>query len=60
MDRPYADDAWARVSSALSAYAEDWAGMHRDACEATHVHGEQWTVVRPSDAEHSSAFEEVK
>jgi tetratricopeptide (TPR) repeat protein/predicted Ser/Thr protein kinase len=38
---PYADAAFARVEAALDAYAEAWARMHRDACEATHVRREQ-------------------
>jgi tetratricopeptide (TPR) repeat protein/predicted Ser/Thr protein kinase len=41
VDRPYADDAWTRVSSSLSTYADEWSRMHRDACEANRVRGEQ-------------------
>ncbi|HET6610835.1 MAG TPA: serine/threonine-protein kinase [Kofleriaceae bacterium] len=36
-----ADDAWKRVSAALDDYRDGWVAMHRDACEATHVRGEQ-------------------
>ncbi len=37
----YADDAWRRASDELDAYAREWGDMHVDACEATHVRGEQ-------------------
>jgi tetratricopeptide (TPR) repeat protein/predicted Ser/Thr protein kinase len=39
--RPYADDTFARVDAALRRRLADWANVHRDACEATHVRGEQ-------------------
>ncbi len=32
---------WPRVSSALDRYADGWLRMHREACEATHVHHAQ-------------------
>jgi tetratricopeptide (TPR) repeat protein/tRNA A-37 threonylcarbamoyl transferase component Bud32 len=39
--KAYAGDAFASVSRVLTSYAQSWAGMYRDACEATHVRGEQ-------------------
>jgi eukaryotic-like serine/threonine-protein kinase len=41
VDKPYAADAWHSVSNSLDRYAESWLGMHRDACEANKVRGEQ-------------------
>ncbi len=38
---PFAGEAYRGVEQALDRYAEDWVTMHRQACEATHVHGEQ-------------------
>jgi eukaryotic-like serine/threonine-protein kinase len=38
---PLADDAWPRVERAIDGWAGDWAAMHTDTCEATHVRGEQ-------------------
>ncbi len=38
---PYADTALATVTRTLDDYARSWAAMHTDACEATHVRGEQ-------------------
>ncbi len=38
--QPYAADAWAGVRSALDAYASDWVGQQREACEATRLRGE--------------------
>jgi tetratricopeptide (TPR) repeat protein len=38
--QPYAADAWAGVRSALGAYATDWVGQQREACEATRLRGE--------------------
>jgi tetratricopeptide (TPR) repeat protein len=32
---------WTRVAAGLDRYAGAWLGMYRDACEATHVRGEQ-------------------
>jgi tetratricopeptide (TPR) repeat protein len=37
----YADDAWRRTADRLDDYATQWGEMHVDACEATHVRGEQ-------------------
>jgi tetratricopeptide (TPR) repeat protein/predicted Ser/Thr protein kinase len=39
----YGEDTWARVEQRIDAYARAWINMHRDACEATHVRGEQST-----------------
>lgn len=38
---PYADESFAVVASVLDDYAGRWTRAHRDACEATRVHGEQ-------------------
>ncbi len=38
---PFAEGTWAGVERALDRYASAWAGMHREACEATRVRGEQ-------------------
>jgi tetratricopeptide (TPR) repeat protein len=38
---PYAADAWAGTARALNAYSSDWLAMHREACEATRIRGEQ-------------------
>ena len=38
---PYATDAWSRVEHALDAQTEAWRAMHVDACDASHVRGEQ-------------------
>jgi eukaryotic-like serine/threonine-protein kinase len=40
-DRPWAAEAWAHAGPSLDAYARDWSAMRRDACEATHVRGDQ-------------------
>jgi eukaryotic-like serine/threonine-protein kinase len=37
----YAEQLAARTGAALDAYAERWVAAHHDACEATHVRGEQ-------------------
>jgi len=37
----YAADAYALVQSTLDRYVGAWNDMHRDACEATHLRGEQ-------------------
>ena len=37
----HAAATWERTAARLDAYAADWAAMHRDACEATHVRKEQ-------------------
>ena len=39
--RPYAQDTFERVARVLDGYARGWVAMRRDACEATHVRGEQ-------------------
>ncbi|HEU4536662.1 MAG TPA: tetratricopeptide repeat-containing protein kinase family protein, partial [Polyangiaceae bacterium] len=39
--KPFAPDAWRGAERALDAYARDWAAARVDACEATHVRGEQ-------------------
>jgi tetratricopeptide (TPR) repeat protein len=36
-----AAEAWPRVERALDRYAGDWVDLHRRACEATRVYGEQ-------------------
>ena len=38
---PFADDARARVRRTLDGYARDWMQQRTDACQATHVRGEQ-------------------
>ena len=38
---PYAEDAIRGAEGAIDAYARSWLAMHQDACEATHVRGEQ-------------------
>ncbi|WP_158501887.1 tetratricopeptide repeat protein [Vitiosangium sp. GDMCC 1.1324] len=38
---PYAQDAWKATQTLLDRYADGWVAMHTDACEATHVRGEQ-------------------
>jgi tetratricopeptide (TPR) repeat protein len=38
---PYAAHTWAEVEHRVDAYVADWVQMHRDACEATRVRGEQ-------------------
>jgi len=37
----YAPDVAARVTARLDDYTRDWVQMHTDACQATHVRGEQ-------------------
>lgn len=39
--RPYAADTFQRAERALDGYATAWADAYTDACEATHVRGEQ-------------------
>jgi tetratricopeptide (TPR) repeat protein/tRNA A-37 threonylcarbamoyl transferase component Bud32 len=39
--KPYARDAIRGVIKALDDYAGKWVGLYRDACEATHIRGEQ-------------------
>ncbi|WP_177233590.1 tetratricopeptide repeat protein [Stigmatella erecta] len=38
---PTAEPLWQALSRRVDAYTADWASMHREACEATRVHGEQ-------------------
>ena len=42
---PFAGDVWARVDPALDAYAQEWMAMHRQACEAATIRGEQSPAV---------------
>ena len=39
--KSYAADAFTRVRTTLDAFAQDWVDMYTDACEATHLRGEQ-------------------
>ncbi len=39
--RPYAEDTYARVDKIFGRYAQAWTKMRTEACEATHLHGEQ-------------------
>jgi tetratricopeptide (TPR) repeat protein len=39
--KSYAPDVFATVSHALTTYAQNWANMYKDACEATQVRREQ-------------------
>ncbi len=41
VEQPYATAVWERTERQLDLYAEDWAAMHQQACEATAVRGEQ-------------------
>ena len=38
---PFAEDVWKTVKKSVDRYTGDWAGMRRQACEATRVRGEQ-------------------
>jgi len=40
-ERPWAAPAWAHAGPTLDRYADEWSTMRREACEATHVRGEQ-------------------
>jgi serine/threonine protein kinase/tetratricopeptide (TPR) repeat protein len=40
-NKTYAADVYASVRRILDGYAQSWAGMYREACEATQVRGEQ-------------------
>ncbi len=40
-DRSYAGDTFARADKVLSQYAQAWVTMRTEACEATHLRGEQ-------------------
>ncbi len=37
----YAGDVWQSVAGTFDRYGASWTTMHREACEATHLHGEQ-------------------
>jgi hypothetical protein len=39
--RDFAEETWARVSRLLDNYSRRWTAMYTDACEATHVRGDQ-------------------
>ncbi len=39
--KTFGDDTWNRVSGLLDDYARRWTAMYTDACEATHVRGDQ-------------------
>jgi hypothetical protein len=39
--KPYAEDVWRAVEHALDAFASAWTRNYTEACEATHVRGEQ-------------------
>jgi serine/threonine protein kinase/tetratricopeptide (TPR) repeat protein len=39
--KAYAADVFASVKRGLASYAQGWAAMYREACEATHVRGDQ-------------------
>jgi eukaryotic-like serine/threonine-protein kinase len=43
--KSYAGDVYATVSRILTGYAQGWANMYREACEATQVRGEQSSEV---------------
>jgi tetratricopeptide (TPR) repeat protein len=43
--KPYADDAFSRVKTILDQFSSSWVRMYGDACEATHLRGEQSTAV---------------
>jgi len=38
---PYAGDVWARVVTRLDQHTSAWVKMHTEACQATHLRGEQ-------------------
>jgi tetratricopeptide (TPR) repeat protein len=38
---PYANDAWTRVAARLDGHTAAWVQMHTEACQATHLRGEQ-------------------
>ena len=42
---PNATETWQRVAGLLDRYTAAWLRMYRDACEATHVRGEQSPAV---------------
>ena len=39
--RSFAEETWTHVSKLLDDYSRRWTGMYVDACEATHVRGDQ-------------------
>jgi eukaryotic-like serine/threonine-protein kinase len=39
--RAFAEETWTHVSKLLDDYSRRWTGMYTDACEATHVRGDQ-------------------
>jgi tetratricopeptide (TPR) repeat protein len=41
----FAGETWRRVSALLDGYAARWSSMYTDACEATHVRGDQSSEV---------------
>jgi eukaryotic-like serine/threonine-protein kinase len=43
--KSYAADVHATVNRVLTGYAQGWANMYQEACEATHIHQEQSTEV---------------
>ncbi|HET6282884.1 MAG TPA: serine/threonine-protein kinase [Polyangia bacterium] len=43
--KPYAGSAFASVTQALDLFTHLWTGMYTEACEATHVRGDQSTEV---------------
>ncbi|HEX4461847.1 MAG TPA: serine/threonine-protein kinase, partial [Polyangia bacterium] len=43
--KPYAEDVWKNVAGTLDRYADRWAAMHKDSCEATRLRGEQTEAV---------------
>jgi tetratricopeptide (TPR) repeat protein len=45
IDAPYAPSVWERTSAQLDTYADEWATMHTEACEATSVRREQSEAV---------------
>ncbi len=60
---PFAEEAWRLSSTGLDRYATAWTAMHRDACEATQLRGEQSARVLDlrmsclnSDLEHVRAL----
>lgn len=41
VDRAHVEASWKATVSVVDAYADAWVQMHREACEATHIRGEQ-------------------
>ncbi|MCA9652028.1 MAG: serine/threonine protein kinase, partial [Myxococcales bacterium] len=41
----YAKSTWSRVQAGLDGYAREWKRLHRDACEAATIRGEQSSAV---------------